>query len=148
MISNILCVCTGNICRSPLAEGALQAALPDLAIRSAGLHAVVGHPVEANAAQSARDIDLPLKPEHSAHQIGREDLVAADLVLVMDKGHLDEIRRRWPEFSGKTLLMGHFEGGREIPDPYRRDYIHFLKAAEMIRDDAALWASQISAMKK
>ena len=115
---------------------------------SAGLHALVGHPVEPNAAQSARDLSLPLKAEHSARQLKREYLGAADLILVMDKGHLDEIRRGWPEFSGKTLLLGHFEDRKEIPDPYRRDYARFLEAAEMIRDNAAIWVRQIKAMRK
>ena len=148
MVSSILCVCTGNICRSPLAEAALADALPEVSVRSAGLHALVGHPVEPNAAQSARDLDLPSKAEHSATQLEREHLAAADLVLAMDKGHLDEIRRRWPEFSGKTLLMGHFGDGRDIPDPYRRDYVRFLEAAELIREHAALWIGQLKAMKK
>ncbi|EEB82352.1 arsenate reductase/protein-tyrosine-phosphatase family protein, partial [Roseobacter sp. GAI101] len=50
MVSSILCVCTGNICRSPVAEAALRAALPDVEVTSAGLHALVDRDINADSA--------------------------------------------------------------------------------------------------
>lgn len=54
MFQRILVVCTGNICRSPVAEAMLRDALPGLEVHSAGLGALAGHGVEPTAAALAR----------------------------------------------------------------------------------------------
>lgn len=146
MVASILCVCTGNICRSPVAEAALRAALPDVAVTSAGLHALVGHDIDADSAAAARDQGIPLAP-HAARQFTTELGERAELILVMDQGHRDEIARRWPQFSGKTLLLGHFEKGKSIPDPYRMGMGMHQRAVEMIRESVPLWVQQLAAMR-
>lgn len=146
MVASILCVCTGNICRSPVAEAALRAALPDVAVTSAGLHALVGHDIDADSATAARAQGIPLEP-HAARQFTTAIGDAAELILVMDQGHRDEIARRWPQFSGKTLLLGTFEGGKSIPDPYRMGAGMHQRSVEMIRESVPHWVKQIAAMR-
>jgi len=143
MVSSILCVCTGNICRSPVAEAALRAALPAVAVSSAGLHALVGHDIDADSAEAARAQGIALEP-HAARQFTPELAARAELILVMDQGHRDEITRRWPQFSGKTLLLGHFENAKSIPDPYRMGSGMHHRAVEMIRDSIPLWVQQLA----
>lgn len=146
MVSSILCVCTGNICRSPVAEAALRAALPDVEVTSAGLHALVGRDIDADSATAACEQDIPLIP-HSARQFNKELGERAELILVMDQDHRDEITRRWPQFSGKTMLLGHFEKGKSIPDPYRMGIGMHQRAVEMIRESVPLWVQQLAAMR-
>jgi protein-tyrosine phosphatase len=146
MVASVLCVCTGNICRSPVAEAALRAALPEVAVSSAGLHALVGHDVDADTSATARDQGIPLQP-HAARQFTAELGERAELIVVMDQGHRDEIARRWPQFSGKTLLLGHFEQGKSIPDPYRMGAGMHQRAVEMILDSVPYWVEQLAAMR-
>lgn len=145
MVSSILCVCTGNICRSPVAEAALRAALPGRHLSSAGLHALAGHGIDADSAAAAQQRDIPLS-DHAARQFTTRIGEEADLILVMDRDHRTEITARWPQFSGKTMLLGHFENGKDIPDPYRMGAGMHQRAVDMIIDSVAHWVPALDAM--
>lgn len=88
----ILVVCTGNICRSPMAVGLLRQDLADrgldVDVRSAGL-LTEGRPASAHAIDvlGARGIDLR---SHTSRRIVREDVAGADLILAMARRHLRE----------------------------------------------------------
>ncbi|MBN2906931.1 MAG: low molecular weight phosphotyrosine protein phosphatase [Rhodobacteraceae bacterium] len=141
-MNRLLTVCTGNICRSPLAEAALRRACPGRTVSSAGLHALVGHGIDPDSAAAAATLGLPLSA-HSARQLTEEIAREADLILVMQTHHRDEIMHLWPHFTGKTFLLGQFEAAKEIPDPYRRGAALHLRAAEMVVQSAALWAQKL-----
>lgn len=143
MVSSLLCVCTGNICRSPVAADILRARLPALSVSSAGLHALVGQDVDKEAADAARRLSVTLS-KHAARQFDAVLGKDAELILVMSRRHRNEIAARWPHLSGKTMLLGHFETDKEIPDPYRRGQSMHLRAVEMIKESCDLWAQQIS----
>lgn len=121
MISSALVVCVGNICRSPVGERLLFAALADYPVKvsSAGLGALVGHGADARAAEVAGRHGLSLDG-HVARQftpaLGREH----DLILVMEPGHRSAIARQAPELSGRCLLFDQWTGARGIADPYRK----------------------------
>lgn len=141
----ILVVCVGNICRSPTAEHLLREALGDCgaAVSSAGLGALVGQPIEPTAlAVLARHGHAP--QPHQARQLDDALLADADLVLVMEKGHLQEIGRRAPQARGKTFLLGKWRGDAEIPDPYRKDEAAFERAFDLIDDCVKTWAARIA----
>lgn len=146
----ILTVCTGNICRSPVAEAVLRAALadgmaqaPELA--SAGLHALVGHGIDAGSAEAARARGIALH-DHAARQFSTEIGRDSDLILVMETHHRQEIAARWPHLLGKTFLLGHFEQGRQVPDPYRQGPGQHAHAVDVILSCAASWAEQLRKM--
>ncbi len=124
----------------------MRAALPEVQVASAGLHALVGHDIDADSAAAARDQGIPLAA-HAARQFTIELGERAELILVMDQGHRDEIARRWPQFSGKTLLLGHFEKGKSIPDPYRMGMGMHQRAVEMIHDSVPHWVQQLAMMR-
>ena len=117
-INRILCVCTGNICRSPLAEGWLRRELSSIEIASAGVGAVEGGRMpEAAAAIAAREgLDLA---DHRGRQVTRPMLQAHDVVLVMEKAQRDWLAGSYPEARGRTFLVSHWTTGEDIQDPYR-----------------------------
>lgn len=149
-MQRILTVCTGNICRSPVAEAALRAALagqmaqpPQVA--SAGLHALVGRDIDANSAEAARARDIPLH-QHAARQFDTEIGQGSDVILVMETHHRQEIAQRWPQFLGKTFLIGHFDAARQVPDPYRQTLGMHAQAVEIILQCSESWAMQLRKM--
>ncbi len=142
MIRSVLTVCTGNICRSPLAAEALRRLLDGVDVSSAGLHAVVGAPVDQDSLVAARIFNI--EPSgHIARQFRSEIGQSCDLILVMEARHRREIAERWPQFLGKTFLLGHFENSKKIMDPYRKGSMMHIHMAEQVRESARLWAESI-----
>lgn len=146
MIRSVLTVCTANICRSPVAEVALRREMPDLNVGSAGVHALVGRDMDEEARKAAEAFGLEMPP-HRARQLDDAAGRAADVILVMDRGHRETISRSWPYLVSKTFLIGQFLEGKEIPDPYRRGTAAHLRSAELIIECAGLWARQIEGMR-
>lgn len=142
MFENILVICDGNICRSPTAAAMLAAALPKATVTSAGLVAVVGHEMESNAKEVAESRGL-VCPPHQAQQLTAELAASADLLLVMEKRQRNEVMRRFPQASGKVFLLGHWDEGREIPDPYRRDREVFEQVYTMIEQGVRSWHAHL-----
>ncbi|KAA0690828.1 low molecular weight phosphotyrosine protein phosphatase [Halopseudomonas laoshanensis] len=140
MIKSILVVCVGNICRSPTAEALLQAKLGNKGIKvsSAGLGALVDKPVDATATEvmSAAGYSLPV---HKARQLTPAMLREADLILAMESRHIQSIHAMAPESRGKTLLVGKWLDGREVPDPYRQQLPAFEHVFKMLDQATDAW---------
>ncbi|APE32088.1 phosphotyrosine protein phosphatase [Halomonas aestuarii] len=146
MFQHILVVCTGNICRSPVAAAMLARNLPDRRVESAGLGALVGHGVEPTARELAEADGLDLS-DHHARQLTGKMLTEADLVLVMSEGQRHAVADLAPEALGKTMLLGKWldDGrGREIPDPYRKSRQAFEHVHELLKEATAAWAKKLS----
>lgn len=124
MFDSILIVCTGNICRSPIAERMLRQILPDKKIDSAGVRALVGHAADETASLISERNGLSLK-EHVGQQFSTSLAREYDLILVMEKEHIEKVSEIAPEARGKTMLLGYWLGKKEIPDPYRKSYEAF-----------------------
>ena len=89
MIRNILVVCVGNICRSPMAEALLKSALREqegFKVESAGLGALVGYPAAEDTVALMDEMGIDITA-HRARQIHPDMVAEADLVLVMESGH-------------------------------------------------------------
>jgi protein-tyrosine phosphatase len=145
MFQRILVVCTGNICRSPVAAAMLQHRHPQLTVSSAGLGALVGHPVDAKARRLAEADGLDVAA-HEARQLETGMLAEADLVLVMTDNQRQALAKRWPEALGKTLLLGKWldpQQATDIPDPYRRSEDVFEHVHEMLKEATRLWADKL-----
>ena len=119
-------VCTGNICRSPIGEQMLRAALIEaglddaVRVTSAGTgNWHVGHPADPQARAALRRAGFPT--EHRAHQITREELATIDLALAADRGHRSVLRTMTSD-PDKVQLLRSFDpaaSGDEVPDPYQ-----------------------------
>lgn len=115
---HVLLVCTGNTCRSPMAEMLLKALLPPkvrerVIIDSAGTAAYEGGPVAPETIRVLEEIDIPTDRGKRSKRLTQELVEWADLILVMERAHLLAVS----EMGGgaKAHLLGGEEG--EIPDP-------------------------------
>ncbi|MFT4836708.1 MAG: protein-tyrosine phosphatase [Psychromonas sp.] len=142
MFNKILVVCVGNICRSPIGERLLQKHLPQLKVNSAGIKALVGRPADPNSifVAAEKNIDLSL---HIAQQLTAELIAEHDLILVMERGHINAVTKLAPAARGKTMLFGQWNTQQEIPDPYRQSIEAFEFVYAMMSESALKWAEKV-----
>ncbi len=120
----------------------MQQLLPGKNINSAGVGALVGHPADDSAALVARELGLSLEG-HQGKQFNSELARHYDLILVMDKGNLERVSLIAPEARGKTMLLGHWLGEREIPDPYRKSLEAFESICQLIDQACKSWVIKL-----
>ncbi|HBR6446873.1 TPA: protein tyrosine phosphatase [Klebsiella pneumoniae] len=144
MFDSILVVCTGNICRSPIGERYLQKLLPDKKIASAGVGALKNHNADENAVNIALKHDLSLDG-HKGKQFTASLARQFDLILAMEKSHIEQISRIAPEVRGKTMLFGQWIGMRDIPDPYQKSEEAFASVYDLIEQASKRWAEMLGA---
>ena len=136
-------VCTGNVCRSPVAAAMLAARLGDpLVVESAGVGAVVGHRATAEAAQTAvaRKLDISA---HRARQLEVALARAFDLLLVMEIRHRTSVSRHVPQVRGRTILFGHWRDEVEIADPIGQPMSTYERVAATMVLCAGDWAARL-----
>lgn len=143
-MKNILVLCIGNICRSPMAEGMLRYALPDRHIYSAGLGALIGNPADPFSVQLMAEQGIDIR-EHRAQQISAALVAQAELVLVMDSEQKRYVESQYASSRGKVFRLGE-SGKFDIPDPYRGGIESFRIAYRMIDEGVKVWVEQISRM--
>ena len=139
-LRHILIVCTGNICRSPMAEGLLKSMWPrnlnpQPVIYSAGTHAMEGLPAELYAIRAVSAYGVDIRVHHS-RALAPALMKKADLILAMEQQHVDFIRNATRGRAGNVGLLGGFNAAGtpvEIPDPYGGSADTYRKCALMIR---------------
>ena len=127
-MSKVLMVCTGNTCRSPLAQVILQKQHPDWEVRSAGVAAEVGSPAAAHSRQIAREIGMDLEG-HRAQSVTPELVAWADQILCMTESHLQLLKRSFPEAATKARTLG-----ADISDPIGQSLAVYQRCADQIED--------------
>ena len=143
MFDSILVVCTGNICRSPLGERYLRREFPNKKIDSAGTGALVGYPADASAEKVANINGLSLEG-HRAQQFTADLARYYELILVMEKYHLEKIAKIAPEARGKVMLFGQWLNHKEIPAPYRKSDEAFASVFQLIDQAGQSWVDKLS----
>ncbi|MCM2304301.1 MAG: low molecular weight protein arginine phosphatase [Elusimicrobia bacterium] len=134
----IVFVCTGNICRSAMAEHLLRHWSKErglgLEIRSCGIAAEGWYEVPEHARRLLAAAGVP-PFEHRPQLLTREQLRWADAVLVMAEHHRDHICELYPEFTGKTRLLRAAAGfgDLDVSDPMGKPYEVFAECLAVIR---------------
>lgn len=116
---NILFLCYGNICRSPLAELIAHDSLRGYNVGSAGFHETVDRQSPDHMKRAALKLNVDMNSHHS-RSVTKQDGDRADLILVMDWKNYVQLTRTFPEAKAKATFLGLFGSISriEIDDPY------------------------------
>jgi protein-tyrosine-phosphatase len=117
-MKTILFVCTGNTCRSPMAEALFNHRIgddPTYTAVSAGVYAGTGSPASIHSDQAMNDLGIDLS-KHRTQPLTAELVHAADLIVTMTRGHSFEIRQSFPEVGNKVCLIKSFGTSMVPPD--------------------------------
>ncbi len=134
---NILFVCTGNTCRSPMAMGLMRKYLPSdlrkiVRIKSRGINPVPGGRISRNARKLLKEYGIDLS-FHKARPIDIESLDWADFIFVMERDHFARLSSLG--FGEKVrLLSGYSSEKMDIYDPYGKDIKEYKKVLKMMKN--------------
>jgi protein-tyrosine-phosphatase len=137
----LIFVCTGNTCRSPMAEGLLKHLLPENCgweVASAGVCAAEGWPVSGHAVQALREKQIDISKMTSS-TLTPDRIEQADLLVTMTGGHRKAIEAAVPESKGKVFLLKSFgvaQCAADIDDPVGGTLDDYRRVRDEI--DAAL----------
>src|SRR5882672_150680 len=143
-MKTILFVCTGNICRSPMAEGLFRHAVKgrnDFRVISAGVGAVDGLPPSDHAVHALKELNIDISRQRSRMLTG--DLVQqADYIFGMTHGHVDAVTLLYPQAAEKTFLLREFDETldifeKDISDPIGSSYDVYLACRDQIEQGIA-----------
>ncbi|NLC53140.1 MAG: ribose 5-phosphate isomerase B [Firmicutes bacterium] len=149
MVRNILFVCTGNTCRSPMAAALLRQLLNErggqfenIRVSSAGLYASPGAPASPEAVETMRGLGADLS-NHLARELAREELAAADLILTMTNAQKNQIIKIYPGVKDRTYVLREYISaqntaeidGWDVPDPFGQPLAVYQQCATALEKD-------------
>ncbi|MFT7642798.1 MAG: tRNA threonylcarbamoyl adenosine modification protein (Sua5/YciO/YrdC/YwlC family) [Pirellulaceae bacterium] len=145
----VLLVCTGNTCRSPMAEILAKKRIADkigcsleeledrgVLVMSAGIAAMSGGRSTPEAVRACKERDLDLT-QHESQPLSERLLRHADCILTMTRGHRDAILSRWPELAQRTQLL--CRDGSEVSDPIGGPIELYRQCADQIDSQLEAW---------
>ncbi|MFN9342729.1 MAG: L-threonylcarbamoyladenylate synthase [Planctomycetota bacterium] len=146
---NILLVCTGNTCRSPMAEGLLKKRIADacgcdpkqldqtgISINSAGVAAMPGARASSQAVETMRGYEVDLG-SHSSQPVTERLVQNADLILTMTEGHRQALLAQFPAAVNRTYTVAR--GSGDISDPIGLPVEFYQRCAEQIDEHLKWW---------
>lgn len=141
MIQNILVICIGNICRSPIGEALLASKLSikhsSVKVSSAGLGALVNHPADPICVALMKNQNIDIS-NHRARQLTSEIVFTSDLILTMTSEQQVQVEQKFTNTRGRVHRLGKWSGF-DVPDPYRRPQIIFEQAFSLIEQGIEEW---------
>src|SRR5215831_9510919 len=138
-MKTVLFVCTGNVCRSPMAEGIFRHAVHgrgDYRVFSAGLGAMEGQPPSHYGVQAVRELGIDISGQRS-RMLTPELVQQADYIFGMTHSHIDTVMMLYPFAAEKTFLLREFDETldqfeKDISDPIGGSYEIYLTCRDQI----------------
>ncbi len=138
-MKTILFLCTGNVCRSPMAEGLFRHAVKgrgEFRILSAGLGALDGDEPTHHSVQAMKEIGIDISRQRS-NTLTAEMVRSADLILGMTHSHTDTVMLLYPSAAEKTFLLREFDDTlepyeKDISDPIGSPYETYVECRDQI----------------
>jgi len=119
-MTSVLFVCTGNTCRSPIAESLLKYMnIPEVEVKSAGIFAIDGSEASTNTKIVLDEHGIP--HNHKSAMLTDELVEWADFILTMTMGHKSTVLTMFPNAQDKTFTLKEFakiDGYQDVADPY------------------------------
>ncbi|PIZ04883.1 MAG: protein tyrosine phosphatase [Gammaproteobacteria bacterium CG_4_10_14_0_8_um_filter_38_16] len=146
MFKNILFVCVGNICRSPVAEYWVREQLEkanfmECQVFSAGIQAVQTAPIAPEMQMILNQFNIDAS-KHAAKQIDKNDVARAEIIFTMETWQKEELSFAFPSSRGKIFTLGKW-CNEEIIDPYRKEQAVFESVFESIKDNWGIWQNKL-----
>ena len=132
---DVLFVCTGNTCRSPMSEGFLKSISDsrnlDITVSSAGLYVPTGSVVSDNSVKVMSEFGIDIS-NHTPKQITLEMVIKSDYVIAMTQYHKNVILTLFPDSNSKVLAFADIDTNGDIVDPFGSEIAVYKQCADMI----------------
>ncbi len=137
----ILFVCTGNTCRSSMAEALARKLLTgrsadkcDVHFFSAGVAAFPADRASREAVQAMSEMGINIQ-SHRATRLSQDNVLEADLILTMTRGHLDHVKNLFPLFAAKVFTLAEYvDSTGDVPDPFGQSLEGYRRCARRLEE--------------